>query len=138
MAKSTLVAVVVALMAGHAAAVPAGTEGATFFEKKVRPVLAAGCYKCHSAEAAQANKLRGGLRLDTKAGWQKGGDTGAAIGPGRESATTAADYIGGIARGGDGLVSVGSSAFRESALGEATASVAREVRVCVTTADRAG
>ncbi len=47
--------------------------GADFFEKKVRPVFAEHCYKCHSAEA---KKLRGGLRLDTVAGIRKGGDSG--------------------------------------------------------------
>ena len=41
------------------------------------------CYKCHSAEAATANKLRGGLALDTRAGWQAGGDTGPALVPGK-------------------------------------------------------
>src|SRR5262244_503900 len=52
-----------------------------FFEKKIRPVLVEHCYKCHSA---QAKKLRGGLRLDLKAGWQKGGDSGKpAIVPGK-------------------------------------------------------
>ena len=36
-----------------------------FFEKKIRPVLVAECYGCHSAEA---EKVRGGLLLDTRAG----------------------------------------------------------------------
>lgn len=36
------------------------------------------CYECHSAEA----KVKGGLRLDSREGWEKGGDTGAAIVPG--------------------------------------------------------
>jgi mono/diheme cytochrome c family protein len=44
-----------------------------FFENKIRPVLAGQCYECHSA---QAKKLKRGLRLDTKAGWQQGGDSG--------------------------------------------------------------
>jgi len=47
-------------------AVPAAAdEGADYFEKKVRPVLAEHCYKCHSAAA---KKERGGLTLDTRAG----------------------------------------------------------------------
>lgn len=46
-----------------------------FFEKKVRPVLVARCYKCHSAEG----KVKGQLRLDTRAGWMKGGETGPAF-----------------------------------------------------------
>src|SRR5947208_330698 len=44
-----------------------------FFEKKIRPVLVAHCYKCHSAESKE---LKGGLRLDLKMGWQLGGESG--------------------------------------------------------------
>ena len=54
------------------------TEGIDFFEKKVRPLLAERCLDCHSAE----KKVKGGLRLDTREGWAKGGDSGAAIVPG--------------------------------------------------------
>ena len=36
-----------------------------FFEKKIRPLLAESCFKCHSAKA---KKLKGGLRLDYRAG----------------------------------------------------------------------
>ncbi len=50
-----------------------------FFEKNIRPVLAAKCYKCHSAEA---DKVKGGLLLDTRDGIRQGGDTGHAIVPG--------------------------------------------------------
>jgi Protein of unknown function (DUF1553)/Protein of unknown function (DUF1549)/Planctomycete cytochrome C len=50
-----------------------------FFESKVRPILVENCYGCHSS---QAKTLRGGLLLDTKAGWKKGGDNGAPINPG--------------------------------------------------------
>lgn len=49
-----------------------------FFEKKVRPLLADRCYECHSAE----KKTKGGLRLDTREGWQAGGDSGPALVPG--------------------------------------------------------
>lgn len=47
-----------------------------FFEQKIRPALAEHCYECHSAKA---KKLKGGLALDTKAGWQQGGDSGKPI-----------------------------------------------------------
>ncbi|MEM7147684.1 MAG: DUF1553 domain-containing protein [Verrucomicrobiota bacterium] len=50
-----------------------------FFEKHIRPALITHCYECHSVEA---DKQKGGLLLDTKAGWQIGGDTGPAIVPG--------------------------------------------------------
>ena len=55
---------------------PAGVE---FFEKKVRPVLAQQCYKCHSATS---EKLKGGLRLDARDLMLKGGESGPAIVPG--------------------------------------------------------
>src|SRR5262245_16751107 len=55
-------------------------EGVEFFEKKVRPVLAEHCYQCHSS---QAKKVRGSLRLDSRANTLKGGDTGPAIVPGK-------------------------------------------------------
>ena len=54
------------------AAVPLAPEQLQFFEQKIRPVLVEHCYECHSA---QAKKVKGGLLLDTKSGWQKGGDT---------------------------------------------------------------
>src|SRR3954466_6823645 len=50
-----------------------------FFEKKVRPLLAEHCYKCHSASGG---KVRGGLLLDSREGMLKGGETGAAVVPG--------------------------------------------------------
>ncbi|MDP7051428.1 MAG: DUF1553 domain-containing protein [Verrucomicrobiota bacterium] len=53
--------------------------GVEFFEKKIRPVLVSECYKCHSKE----KKVKGELRLDWRGGWQKGGESGAAIIPGR-------------------------------------------------------
>ena len=54
-----------------------------FFEKKIRPILVARCYACHSAKAARVKKLRGGLWLDNREGLRKGGETGAAIVPGK-------------------------------------------------------
>ncbi|WDE95698.1 DUF1553 domain-containing protein [Lentisphaera profundi] len=51
-----------------------------FFETKIRPVLADNCYKCH---AVDSEKLKGGLLLDSKWGWEKGGDSGAVIIPGK-------------------------------------------------------
>ncbi len=64
------------------AAVPlhaADTAGTEFFEKRIRPLLVERCYECHSAEA---KKIKGGLRLDTREGLLKGGDAGPAIIPG--------------------------------------------------------
>src|SRR5215468_1502067 len=50
-----------------------------FFESKVRPIFADNCYKCHSPAKG---KIKGGLELDWKGGWEKGGDSGASIVPG--------------------------------------------------------
>ena len=51
----------------------ADAAGMIFFEQRVRPLLVEHCYSCHSAEA---KKLKGNLYLDSKAGWEKGGDSG--------------------------------------------------------------
>ena len=50
--------------------------GLAFFENKIRPIFAEHCYSCHSA---QAKKVKGGLRLDTKADLLKGGTDGAIV-----------------------------------------------------------
>ena len=50
-----------------------------FFETRVRPVLVENCYKCHSQGA---EKIKGGLVLDSRDGVMKGGDTGPAVVPG--------------------------------------------------------
>ena len=50
------------------------------FESKVRPLLASKCYPCHSSKLKVA---QGGLTLDTKSGWERGGGRGAALIPGK-------------------------------------------------------
>ncbi len=73
-----LTAGIVALSrAASAANAPITAEAHDFFEAKIRPVLVAECYECHNAK-----KTKGGLRLDYRDGWKKGGDTGDAIIPG--------------------------------------------------------
>ena len=54
-------------------------EQKDFFENKIRPILADKCYKCHSS---QAERVKGGLLLDTRDGWRHGGDSGKVIVPG--------------------------------------------------------
>ena len=71
------------LLPAFASAAEPDAKGLAFFESKIRPALVAHCYQCHSAEALTKKKLRGGLVLDTKAGWQKGGDNGPSIVPGK-------------------------------------------------------
>src|SRR5258708_32405864 len=47
-----------------------------FFETKIRPVLAANCFKCHGEEKQEEN-----LRLDSRAAALAGGDPGPAVVP---------------------------------------------------------
>jgi cytochrome c553 len=61
-----------------------------FFEKRVRPVLAARCYGCHSDRAGPP---KGGLRVDSRAGLLKGGDTGPAIVPGQPNESLLIDAV---------------------------------------------
>ena len=61
-----------------AAASAASEEGVKFFEEKIRPALAEHCYACHSAD----EKIKGGLRLDSRDGSLHGGDSGPAVVPG--------------------------------------------------------
>jgi hypothetical protein len=56
----------------------AQSPGLDRFEKKVRPILAANCYACHSASAAAP---QGGLLLDSRRGIERGGNSGALIQP---------------------------------------------------------
>lgn len=49
-----------------------------FFERKVRPLFVEHCYECHSTASG---KSKGGLLLDSRQGWQTGGDSGPVIVP---------------------------------------------------------
>ena len=51
-----------------------------FFETAIAPILKRRCYSCHSHEAGKA---KGGLVLDSRQGWAKGGSEGPAIIPGK-------------------------------------------------------
>ncbi|MGV3755029.1 MAG: DUF1553 domain-containing protein [Verrucomicrobiota bacterium] len=79
----TLLPMVAVALAAIGAVLPREVEAAVsaadteFFEKKIRPVLVAECYECHSG-----SKIKGGLRLDYRGGWEKGGESGPAIVPG--------------------------------------------------------
>jgi hypothetical protein len=69
---------------GRAFASPPGEDGGAFFERHIRPLLVDRCYECHSK---QAQKLRGGLDLEHRDGWRKGGDRGPSIEPGNPDAS---------------------------------------------------
>lgn len=66
--------------ASNPAEPPVPAADLAFFEEHVRPLLVKRCYECHSAEAEE---LKGGLALDTRAGWEIGGDSGTALTPGK-------------------------------------------------------
>ncbi|HUU32743.1 MAG TPA: DUF1549 domain-containing protein, partial [Vicinamibacterales bacterium] len=60
----------------------AASQAPDVFETRIRPLLAANCYACHT-EAAM-----GGLRLDSREAMLRGGDTGAVLEPGQPDAST--------------------------------------------------
>ncbi len=72
-------AIAAALTPQPAGAAPSDAE---FFESKIRPLLTAHCMECHGEE-----KQKGGLRLDSRAGWTKGGESGPALVPGNVQAS---------------------------------------------------
>jgi Protein of unknown function (DUF1553)/Protein of unknown function (DUF1549)/Planctomycete cytochrome C len=57
-----------------ARAAPNAPADAAFFEKSIRPILADHCWSCHGPK-----KQTAGLRLDSRAGLLKGGESGPAI-----------------------------------------------------------
>src|SRR5213593_3384030 len=61
------------LLLSSAALAEPSPDGTEFFEKKIRPLLAENCFKCHSAKS---EKLKGGFRLDSKELALKGGESG--------------------------------------------------------------
>jgi hypothetical protein len=71
MLKAAILLVPAALMAQTVP--PLAPEGVAYFEKNIRPLLAANCYACHSAKLP---KPMGGLLLDSRAGVLHGGKSG--------------------------------------------------------------
>jgi hypothetical protein len=59
-----------------------------FFEQNVRPLLVESCYSCHSN-----SKQKGGLRLDSLEAILKGGDSGAALVPGKPTESLLVEAI---------------------------------------------
>ena len=74
---------VVTTSVGAFACAGLGAQAATdksaiaFFDSKAHPILEEHCYRCHGAK----DKLKGGLRLTSRNGLIKGGDSGSAIDP---------------------------------------------------------
>ncbi|HEY2894211.1 MAG TPA: DUF1549 domain-containing protein, partial [Pirellulales bacterium] len=63
-----------ALVVSTGYATEPAAAGAVEFEQRVRPLLAAHCWKCHGPEKQEA-----GLRLDSRAALEAGGDSGAVV-----------------------------------------------------------
>ncbi|MBN9123084.1 MAG: PSD1 domain-containing protein, partial [Planctomycetes bacterium] len=74
--------------------VGSAAEPTDHFEAKVRPVLVRHCVKCHGPD-----KQKAGLRLDSKAGWEAGGENGPAIKPGKPDESLLVKAV----RGADGV-----------------------------------
>ncbi|MCC9601144.1 DUF1553 domain-containing protein [Stieleria sp. JC731] len=53
-------------------------DATMFFESSIRPLLVEHCLDCHSSDT----EASGGLELDSRVGWEEGGDLGTAVVPG--------------------------------------------------------
>lgn len=80
MKPSTLGTLILAMLTLALAGEPRGAsyEPAQFFRTQIQPILERRCYECHSHE----HELEGELALDSKAGWETGGESGPAVKPG--------------------------------------------------------
>lgn len=58
-------------------------EKVAFFESKIRPLLQSRCVDCHNKSTQE-----GGLRLDSRVGWERGGHSGRAVMPGKPEEST--------------------------------------------------
>ena len=88
-------------------------EDVEFFEKEIRPVLAARCFKCHAGEEAES-----GLRLTSRHGILAGGSRGPAIAKGSPDSSlllSAVRHAGELRmpKGGDPLTDAQVAAFAE-------------------------
>lgn len=72
------------------AALPVDATEIEFFESKIRPLLVKRCFECHSE---QGKGIKGGLRLDLRSGILTGGDSGAAVVPGKPAESLLVDAI---------------------------------------------
>ena len=60
----------------------ASADQLAYFESKIRPLLISRCIECHGETAQEGN-----LRLDSRHGWEIGGESGRAIRPGKPDAS---------------------------------------------------
>ena len=59
-----------------------------FFENEIRPLLAESCYDCHGPQ-----KQKHGLRVDNLPYLLQGGESGAAVVPGKPEESILLDYL---------------------------------------------
>jgi hypothetical protein len=74
MARYAAITAVGCLMLSCRAAAAAAVDGSAFFESRIRPVLVEHCHECDAGDAAE-----GGLRLDSRVGFDAGGKSGRLI-----------------------------------------------------------
>ncbi len=86
-----LAAILAGILAIASVATAQDDAGVAMFESRIRPILVERCFKCHSANAED---LKGGLRLDSRDGMLTGGDSGAAIEPGKPEESRLVEAIG--------------------------------------------
>ena len=79
----TALTIALSVALSHRPTIAAPPDSIDFFEQRIRPVLIEYCYECHATDTQQ----QGGLSLDSKPGWQLGGDSGPAIVPGDAAAS---------------------------------------------------
>lgn len=90
LSKFSPFAIFCAAVAVAASAAAESSDDLAFFEKRIRPILIERCYECHSEEA---DKRKGGLWLDRRSGWGDGGDSGAALVPGKPDESLLVEMI---------------------------------------------
>ena len=89
--KGPIAALLVAVSLNASGAAPAFSDGdLEFFEKKIRPLLASACSDCHSQNA---ERLKGGLYLDSREGILRGGDSGPAAVAGDTEASLLVEVV---------------------------------------------
>jgi hypothetical protein len=73
-----IIGLVVVAFAAAGDPAPPAYEPDRFFRSQILPILERRCFECHSEAEAQDD---GGLVLDSRSGWMKGGDGGPAVVP---------------------------------------------------------
>ena len=80
-----------ALTPEQAVKLPPPAARAVDFEKDIKPLFEAACIKCHAK-----GKDKGGLSIETRETFLKGGDTGAAAAPGKSAESLIVAAVSGL------------------------------------------